>query len=88
MALRTIPTQTALGAPLTITVVTREEISFENATCVINSVNDDGISITAEITFVNGDQRLLTLFEGAYYEPIANFLDAEINDRIIEILRG
>lgn len=82
MSLRTIETRTAMGDPLDIVVVTREQISFEQTEVTLDAINDDGESIKAVCTFADGIQRLLTLYEDYDYAPIATLTDEVIDARI------
>ena len=82
MSLRSIPTLDGDGEPLSITIVQRQAVVFSNPAVTLNSVNDDGITITANITFANGNIAILKLFQAPYYSPIATFTDDEIDERV------
>lgn len=82
MSLRTIPTLDGDGQPLTIEIVTREAITFENSEVTLESLNDDGESIKAGITMENDRQEMLTLYDGYDYTPIADLTDEVIDARI------
>jgi len=89
MSLRTIETLTAsTGTPLTIIEVTREEVSYENSEVELLALTDDGSTIKAVLKMANDSQKVLTLYEEPYYEPIQNFDDETIDAKILEILRA
>jgi len=85
--LRSVPTLGSDGSPLTIVLQTRAEISFSNSAVSLLALNDDGEKIQAAIQYANGSQATVTLFEGVYYQPIADFTDEEIDERIVEVLQ-
>lgn len=87
MSLRTIPTLDG-SAPIAVVIVTRQEVSFNSSSVVVNSVNDDGVNITANITFTNGMSKVLILFTGGSYAAIATFSDAQINAAIVANLNN
>ncbi len=86
MSLRTVTTRSGDGTPLNIVLQTRQEISFSNASVVLEAINDDGISIKAVVTLANGQQKQLTLWTSVYYFPLSHFTNDEIDARIVEVL--
>jgi len=86
MSLRSIPTLTVDGAPLNIEIVTRQAVEFSNPAVTLQSITDDGSSITAIITFANGQNQNITLYTGYTYQPIADLTDEVIDARIVLIV--
>lgn len=87
MAIRNIDVRNGDGTPKTIVYVTRQEVTFQTSTVSLESISDDGAKITAVVRYVeNNNLKNLTLFTGIYYEPIANFTETEINNRVKEII--
>jgi hypothetical protein len=86
MSLRTVDVRTAMGEPQTVIFVPQVQVSLSVSNVTLVATNDDGAKITALVTFSDGRQKLLTLFEGMYYEPIQNFTNTEVDNRIKEII--
>ncbi|HYG52321.1 MAG TPA: hypothetical protein VD905_15530 [Flavobacteriales bacterium] len=87
MALRNVDVRNGDGTAKTIVYVTRQEVIVQTSTVTLDAIMDDGAKITAAVRFVeNNNSKVLTLFEGIYYEPIANFTNTEIDNRIKEVI--
>ncbi len=86
MSIRTVITTDGSGTPLNLVIVSREAVNLECAALTLDSLNDDGASITAVVILPGGLKKLLVLFTGSYYQHLSLFEDAEIDERIVEVL--
>jgi hypothetical protein len=77
-----------LQNPSSIVIVTREEISLTTDKISVDALTDDGISVTARVSFFSetGLTKLLTLWSGEDYINIGQWTDNDVINRIKELL--
>jgi hypothetical protein len=77
-----------LQNPSSIVIVTREEISLITDKISVDALTDDGISVTARVSFFSetGLTKLLTLWSGEDYINIGQWNDNDVINRIKELL--
>jgi hypothetical protein len=78
-----------LQNPSSIVIVTREEISLTTDKISVDELTDDGISVTARVSFFSetGLTKLLTLWSGEDYINIGQWTDNDVINRIKELLK-
>ena len=71
-----------------VVIVTKEEIGVDTDKISIDSVIDNGNSVITKISFFNqnGYTKELLLWEGQDYINIGDWVDSDVNSRIIELL--
>ena len=71
-----------------VVIVTKEEIGIDTDKISIDSVIDNGNSVITKISFFNqnGYTKELLLWEGQDYINIGDWIDSDVNSRIIELL--
>jgi hypothetical protein len=71
-----------------VIIVTKEEISIDTDKISIDSVIDTGYSVISKVSFFNenGYTKELILWEGQDYINIGDWVDSDVNSRIIELL--
>ena len=71
-----------------VVIVTKEEIGMDTDKISIDSVIDNGNSVITKISFFNqnGYTKELLLWEGQDYINIGDWVDSDVNSRIIELL--
>lgn len=71
-----------------VVIVTKEEIGINTDKISIDSVIDTGNSVISKISFFNenGYTKQLVLWEGQEYINIGDWVDSDVNSRIIELL--
>jgi hypothetical protein len=71
-----------------VIIITKEEISIDTDKISIDSVIDTGYSVISKVSFFNenGYTKELILWEGQDYINIGDWVDSDVNSRIIELL--
>jgi hypothetical protein len=71
-----------------VIIITREEVSIDTDRISIDSIIDTGNSVISKVSFFNenGYTKELILWEGQDYINIGDWVDSDINSRIIELL--
>lgn len=71
-----------------VVIVTKEEVGIDTDKISIDSVIDNGNSVITKISFFNqnGYTKELLLWEGQDYINIGDWVDSDVNSRIIELL--
>ncbi|HXU28672.1 MAG TPA: hypothetical protein VN698_15695 [Bacteroidia bacterium] len=71
----------------TQTIVLVEQVATTTNTVSIDSVVDDGLSVVVNLSFgISNSNKQLALWSGTDYNNIGQWTDADVNNRIIELL--
>ena len=72
----------------TKSLIVIKEVSIDIDKISIDSVTDNGDSVTASISFFNetGYTKSLLLWEGNDYSNIGQWTDNDVNNRILELI--
>lgn len=71
-----------------VIIVTKEEVTINTDKISVDLVSDDGISVSARVSFfnTNGYSKNLILWEGDSYTQIGQWTDQDVDNRIKELL--
>ena len=78
----------SLPAEKKVVLVAEQSIISKNV--MINSITDDGTKVFANVTMLGTETHLdntMTLWEGTDYENIGQWTDADVDQRIIDLLK-